>query len=282
MKNKKIGLGGASLKTNFFVSLDFRKKQALDKGFEIKLPQFEGPFDLLLFFIERDELDIHDIPISDITNKFLGYIRQMQELNMDIASEFILVASTLMRIKAKMLLPRPEIDEQGQEIDPRKDLVDQLLEYKRYKEGAEKLKVLEELRMQREARGNIPRELAIIAQNSGHADELNNLTLFKLLETYQKVIERFNRETSKPKHTVIQYPYTIQGQKQFILGSIGEGKDKKLGFTDVLKECRDRYHVIFTFMAILELLQERILQITIGLGFNNFWLSRNDELEAVS
>ena len=101
--------------------------------FEIKLPQFEGPFDLLLFFIERDEIDIHNIPISEITNDFLTYIHQFNELNIEVASEFILVAATLMRIKAKMLLPRPEIDEQGNEIDPRKDLVERLLLYKQFK-----------------------------------------------------------------------------------------------------------------------------------------------------
>ena len=86
--------------------------------YEIKLPQFEGPFDLLLFFIERDELDIYDIPIAKITNDFLGYMHEMKSLNFDLASEFILVAATLMRIKAKMLLPRKELDEQGNEIDP--------------------------------------------------------------------------------------------------------------------------------------------------------------------
>src|SRR3989442_414426 len=105
--------------------------------FEIKLPQFEGPFDLLLFFIERDELDIYNIPIAKITSDFLAHIRQMNQLNMEVASEFILVAATLMRIKAKMLLPRPELDEQGNEIDPRKTLIDQLLVYKQFKDAAE-------------------------------------------------------------------------------------------------------------------------------------------------
>ena len=81
------------------------------ENFEVKLPLFEGPFDLLLFFIERDELDIYDIPISKITNDFLEYLHQMEELNMELASEFILVAATLMRIKSKMLLPRPQLDE---------------------------------------------------------------------------------------------------------------------------------------------------------------------------
>ena len=98
--------------------------------FEVRLPLFEGPFDLLLFFIERDELDINDIPISTITNDFLEYIRQLETLNIEVASEFILVAATLMRIKSKMLLPRPQLDDEGNEIDPREELVKHLLAYK--------------------------------------------------------------------------------------------------------------------------------------------------------
>ena len=99
----------------------------MSASYQIKLPQFEGPFDLLLFFIERDEIDIHNIPISGITNDFLDYIRQMTDLNIEFASEFILVAATLMRIKAKMLLPRPELDDEGNEIDPRQALVERLV-----------------------------------------------------------------------------------------------------------------------------------------------------------
>ena len=102
-------------------------------SFEVKIPLFEGPFDLLLFFIERDELDIYDIPISRITNDFLAYLKELEKLNMEVASEFILVAAKLMRIKAKMLLPRPQLDEEGNEIDPRNELVKHLLEYKKYK-----------------------------------------------------------------------------------------------------------------------------------------------------
>ena len=98
--------------------------------YTIKIPQFEGPFDLLLFFIERDELDINDIPIAIITDEFLSYIKMMESLNIDLASEFILVAATLMRIKAKMLIPRKPVDEEGNEIDPREELVLRLMEYK--------------------------------------------------------------------------------------------------------------------------------------------------------
>ena len=134
-----------------------------NQSFEIKLPQFEGPFDLLLFFIERDELDIYDIPITGITNDFLEYIHQLKVMNIEVASEFILVAATLMRIKAKMLLPRPELDEEGNTIDPRKDLIQQLIEYRKYKAILHELSEMEDDRMKQEKRGNIVAELKKIA-----------------------------------------------------------------------------------------------------------------------
>src|ERR1700759_1861879 len=104
-----------------------------DDSFAIKLPQFEGPFDLLLFFIERDELDIHDIPIARITDDFLNYIHQMNRLNMELASEFIYVAATLMRIKAKMLLPRFDAEEEEGGPDSKAELIRKLIEYKKFK-----------------------------------------------------------------------------------------------------------------------------------------------------
>lgn len=127
-------------------------------SFEIKLPLFEGPFDLLLFFIERDELDIYDIPISQITQDFLAYMDDLEKFNIEVASEFILVAATLMRIKAKMLLPRPQLDEEGNEIDPREELVRHLLEYKKYKSVIKELSEMEEGRLEREKRGNLMRK----------------------------------------------------------------------------------------------------------------------------
>jgi segregation and condensation protein A len=245
----------------------------LEKVFEIKLPQFEGPFDLLLFFIERDELDIQNIPIHTITEDFLAYIRQMNEFNMELASEFILVAATLMRIKAKMLLPRPEIDEQGNEIDPRKDLIERLILYKQYKEVCNDLQGMEEVRSLMTERGNIVKELAEVAQNTVYADELTNLTLFQLLNTFNKVIKRFDQEKNKTHHKVVQYPYTIAEQREFIVSQIR--MREKMTFTDILYTCKDRVHAIFSFLAILELLQEQVVTITLGIGFNNFWLSTN-------
>ncbi|MFM9051421.1 MAG: segregation and condensation protein A, partial [Bacteroidota bacterium] len=162
----------------------------MEKAFEVRLPQFEGPFDLLLFFIERDEIDVHNIPISNITNDFLDYIRQMNELNIELASEFILVAATLMRIKAKMLLPRPELDDEGNEIDPRKDLVERILQYKQFKEACEDFRTLEDDRSMKTTRGNIQRELAEIAMQNSATEELMNLTLYQLLNTFNKVVTR--------------------------------------------------------------------------------------------
>src|SRR6185436_14538220 len=127
--------------------------------YKIKLPQFEGPFDLLLFFIERDELDIYNIPIAKITNEFLGYIHSLEALNIELASEFILFVSTLMRIKSRMLLPRKEVDAQGNEIDPRQELVDKILEYKRFKEASEMMQALEADRQMQQKRGNIKLEM---------------------------------------------------------------------------------------------------------------------------
>jgi len=247
----------------------------MEKVFEIKLPQFEGPFDLLLFFIERDELDIYNIPIAKITNDFLIYIRQMQQMNLEVAGEFILVASTLMRIKAKMLLPRPELDEAGNEVDPRQDLINQLLLYRQFKEAAGEMKNLEENRALREVRGNISNELMRIAQSTAYADELSHLSMYHLMTAFEKVMKRFEEEQNKVHHVVEKYPYTIEEQRQFVTSFIsGKGR---ISFTDVLMTSKNKVEVIFTFLAILELLQEQVVKITVGEGFNNFWLALKQE-----
>lgn len=155
-------------------------------SYQIRLPQFEGPFDLLLFFIERDELDIYNIPITRITNDFLDYIHQQEELNVELSSEFILFISTLMRIKAKMLLPRKELDEQGNEIDPRAELVNKILEYKRFKEASAQMAEMEAQRLLLVKRGNIQRELSAIGEEASEGTEITQVTLFKLMKLLKK------------------------------------------------------------------------------------------------
>ncbi len=241
-------------------------------SFEIKLPLFTGPFDLLLFFIERDELDIYDIPISKITNDFLEYIHRLEEMNIEVASEFILVAATLMRVKAKMLLPRPEIDEQGNEVDPREELVAHLLEYKKYKSIINDLANLEEERMGLEKRGNIVKELKQLSEVSDVESELQDIDLYKLLKVYERVLRKFEEEKNKPIHTVVQYPYTIENQKEYILTKLSDVS--RLSFEDVISEYRTKIAMVYNFLAILELLTQGYLMIYVGEGFNNFWVEK--------
>src|SRR5690348_11608349 len=150
--------------------------------YQIKLPQFEGPFDLLLFFIERDELDIYNIPITKITNEFLDYIHKNEALNIELSSEFILFVSTLMRIKAKMLLPRKELDAEGNEIDPRQELIDKILEYKKFKEAATKMSRSEAIRMLMMKRGNLQKELMLVGEEASEGTEIQTVTLFRLMK----------------------------------------------------------------------------------------------------
>ena len=244
------------------------------ENFEVHLPLFEGPFDLLLFFIERDELDIYDIPISKITAEFLSYLQHLETLNVDVASEFILVAATLMRIKSKMLLPRPQIDEAGNEIDPREELVKHLLEYKKYKSVIEQFQKMEETELMKEKRGNIMKELRSLAETSNVEAELQDVDLFKLLTVLEKVMKRHQEEMNRPVHQVIQYPYTIEGQKEFLYGELSA--KSRLSFTDILEKQPTRIGLIFNFLAILEMLALGDLSIQVGEGFNNFWIVKRE------
>lgn len=246
-------------------------------SYEIKLPLFEGPFDLLLFFIERDELEIYDIPISKITEDFIAYIDELEKLNLDVASEFILVAATLMRIKAKLLLPREKLDEQGNDIDPRDELVRHLLEYKKYKSVIGELAELEENRSLKEKRGNVLKELKKLSESTDVESELQDVDLYKLLKVYERVLVRFEEEQKNPVHTIVPYPYTIADKKKEILSKLVD--KNKISFEDVIVGDNNKVAVIFNFLAILELLQMQLIGITLGEGYNNFWVQKRDSKE---
>ena len=244
-------------------------------GYEIKLDLFEGPFDLLLFFIERDELNIHDIPISKITNDFLDYIHQMQSLNIELASEFIFVASTLMRIKAKMLLPRPELDENDNEIDLRKELIQKLVLYKQFKEICEDLRVLEFQRSLLFPRGNTEYDLKQLRRMDNVEGELASFDLYKLMMVYERLMYSYFHRSQDVRHTVVKYPYTIEQQKQAIAELID--MNKRLDFSQIAKNSENKVQFVYNFLAILEMLQQKLLEIEIGLGFNNFSVGRREE-----
>lgn len=240
------------------------------ESYTIKTQHFEGPFDLLLFFIERDELDINDIPIAQITNDFLDYIRHLETLDIDVASEFILVAATLMRIKAKMLIPRKEIDEEGNEIDPRAELAQKLIEYRKYKSILDDMSALEDNRLFRHTRGNVTTELRQIAEKALVDVELESLSLFKLLQTFQLLMSRYEAEKNKPKHQIVKFEYSIEDQQSYIYTKLPKGK--KVKFEDVFLALENRIHAIVTFIALLELLNLQTVELIQGDGVNNFWL----------
>ncbi|MCB9231164.1 MAG: segregation/condensation protein A [Bacteroidia bacterium] len=246
--------------------------------YQISLPQFEGPFDLLLFFIERDELDIHDIPISTITNDFLNYIHTFESLNMEVASEFILVAATLMKIKAKMLLPRPVIKEDGTVEDPRTELVNRLLEYKRYKAVMEDLRLMEETYLQQAPRGYAKKEEKELLKSEFPGDELVGIDLYSLMKTFRRVWNRHKDKMEAPRHVIRSYPYTLDQLKDTVMTRI-QGK-KKMDFVSLVTEVPEKIYVVFGFLAILELIQQQQLTVTIGNGYNNFWLSPRDQVAA--
>ncbi|MFZ4863394.1 segregation and condensation protein A [Sphingobacterium sp. Mn56C] len=246
-------------------------------NYEIKLEQFEGPFDLLLFFIERDELNIHDIPISKITDDFLSYIQQMQSLNIELASEFIFVASTLMRIKAKMLLPRPELDENENEIDLKEQLVQKLILYKQFKDVCEKLKVFEDNREKLHHRANIAYDLKHTKRQFTE-EELASFDLYKLMIVYEKMMYHFTHRVLPVKHTVVKYPYTIEQQKKAITELIA--LNKKLDFQHILRHSENKVQFVFNFLAILEMLQQKLLEIEVGMGYNNFAIEKSNPYTA--
>jgi segregation and condensation protein A len=244
-------------------------------SYQIRLTQFEGPFDLLLFFIERDELDIYNIPIHKLIKDFLDFIHKEEALNIELSSEFILFVSTLMRIKAKMLLPRKELDDQGNEIDPRQELINKVLEYKRFKEAAIHLADLEEQRMKLIRRGNLHRELIQIGEESGEGTEIQSISLFKLMKTFEKVMQRLQTRNNQPRHTVVQYNYTMEDTRQQMINLVSQ--ERTVPFERIIESCENRIHAIFLFLSILELIQLGYMNILIGEGRNNFILEHNEE-----
>lgn len=201
-------------------------------------------------------------------------MHKLTALNIELVSELIYVAETLIRIKAKMLLPRPELNEAGEEIDLQKDLIQRLIEYKRYKEVVELFKTLEDNRFAKSKRGNINEDLKSLLSNS-NLEDFSSLNLYNLLKTYIKAIRNHEIKYNEIKHTVIQYPYSVEEQKNQIFGLIVI--NKKLDFTGLLKISKDKVQFVYNFLAMLEILQQQLLKIQIGLGFNNFWLQQKEQ-----
>lgn len=236
--------------------------------YKIRLEHFEGPLDLLLFFIKRDEINIYDIPISKITKEFLEYVNYIRMLDLETAGEFILMASTLMHIKVRMLLPR-EVDEKGEEIDPRADLVRALLEYKRYKEVSEELSFLESNQRKISFRGNFSADP--IEHPNEYGILLKNITVYDIAKAFKKVIEGIKPE---PVHQIRKINITIEEQINFIMSKIEEYTN--LHFLTLVHGMKEKIRVVITFIAILELVKMQRIGLKESSNFNDFVIYKLD------
>jgi segregation and condensation protein A len=234
----------------------------LDNLYKIKLDHFEGPLDLLLFFITRDELNIYDIPISKITKEFLEYVNFIKLMDLEIAGDFILMASTLMHIKVKMLLPR-EIDDRGEEIDPRADLIKALLEYKKYKEVAEELLFFEANQRKISFRGNTDADP--VESLPEYETLLKNITIFDLAKAFRNVISGIKE---KPVHEIKKINISIDEQIQFILDRINEMNE--IHFLSLIHGMKEKIRIVITFIALLELVKMHKIGVKASSNFNDF------------
>lgn len=234
--------------------------------YKIKLDQFEGPLDLLLFFIRRDELDIYDIPISHITKEFLEYVNFIKILDLEVAGDFILMASTLMHIKARMLLPR-EVDEKGEEIDPRSELIQALLEYKKYKEVSEELSYYESNQRKIKFRGNFD---ADVSETPPEYDILlKNVSVYDLAKVFKHAIEEIKEE---PVHQVRKINISIDEQVDFIFSQFKDNSE--VHFLTLVEKMKEKIRVLVTFIALLELVKMSEVGIKESPNFNDFILYR--------
>lgn len=230
--------------------------------YKVRLNQFEGPLDLLLFFIKRDELNIYDIPIASLTKEFLEYVNLIKILDLEVAGDFILMASTLMHIKVRMLLPR-EIDEKGEEIDPRADLVKALLEYKRYKEMSEELSYFESNQRKRKFRGNFSEDIKEAPNEYNIL--LKNVSIYDLAKAFKYAIEQIKNE---PVHQIQKLNVSIDEQIHFIEDKLKEYSE--LHFLKLVEELHEKIRIIVTFIALLEMVKIGRIGIKTAKLFNDF------------
>ena len=230
--------------------------------YKIKLDQFEGPLDLLLFFIKRDELNIYDIPISRITSELLDYVNLIKLMDLEVAGDFILMASTLMHIKVRMLLPR-EIDERGEEIDPRADLIKALLEYKKYKEVAEDLTFLESHQRKLNYRGYFSADEKIAPPEFDTL--LKNISIYDLAKAFKKAIDGVKPQVV---HEIKKINISIDDQIKFILDRVLEKGE--IHFLSLIHGMKEKIRIVITFIALLELTKIGKVGIKESTEFNDF------------
>lgn len=222
--------------------------EATDGILRLHLDMFEGPFEVLLYLIKVQEIDIFDIPIVTITEQYLGFLEMMREENLDVTGEFLLMAATLIQIKSRMLLPPDhdpqEDDESFEEEDPRIELVEKLIEYRRYRDVAARLEYLENERARWFMRNSPPE----IEPDPDEEEELLEVTLFDLIEAFRGVVRFFSDDIF---HTVQSDESSVDEKIEYIENVLK--RDGSLAWKDLLDQCRSRLELVCCFLAILEL-----------------------------
>ena len=217
--------------------------------YTIKLNDFEGPLDLLLFFIKRDELDIYDIPIASITREFLDYMHFLQQFDLEIAGEFLVMAAELMQIKVKMLLPPEQGDEE--ELDPRANLVQRLVEYKRFKEMSLQMKNREEEQMKVHYRGYHSADEHVVEEETGE-DMIRDVTFFDLIASFKFAMDRMPK---KFVHEIEKLNVTVEEQIAYIEEYFSRRSEAT--FYDLVKDFSERIRIVVTFLALLEVIRAK-------------------------
>lgn len=234
--------------------------------YRVRLQDFEGPLDLLLFFIRRDELDIFNIPIARITDEYLDYVRILEQIDLDSVGEFLYMAAMLINIKARMLLPRPELDEEGEPIDPRRELVERLLEYARFKEASSRLSDRADERARAYTRGLAAHDAE--AHREGETADVE-ASVFDLIRSLRRILTSAAEE---PVHALDRESYSVDQQQEFVLQKLRAAG--RQGFAAIVA-ARSRAFIIATFLAVLELAREGVIAILVPQHALEFYLEVN-------
>lgn len=244
----------------------------------IKIENFEGPFDLLLHLIKKNEMDVYDIKIYDITTQYLDYINNMKEMDLEVTSEFIVIAATLLEIKSKMLLPKGDIDKEEIEEDPRKDLITKLIEYKKFKLVADFLKKKEEtVGIMFSKKPEIIEDKKIKQNNE---DILQGITILKLFNIYNDLINIYNNKMNTENIIEREIPidkFKIEDKVMELSKKVYN--EKRVIFSKVISECESKIEIVVSFLALLELIKLRVVSVVQEENFKEIYIERVKENE---
>ena len=247
--------------------LSLNSSPTMENDYKVKLEVFEGPLDLLLYLIKKDEIDIYDIPIEHITKQYLDYLQMFKILDLDVAGEFVVMAANLIYIKSRSLLPvhQQPPEETAEEADPRWELVRQLIEYKKFKDAAGHLQLREVARENLFSR--VPEKPEFQAERP-----MGEVSIFDLINAFQGILKRLNKK--EDLREIFEENFTVSDKIDLIVKMIASGVSLK--FTELFANVASRTEVVVTFLAVLELIRLKQLRVTQAEEFGEIELSRNE------